>query len=102
LFSGKEIKHRRRYFQQRRQQLQKAKKYRALKKLEQKESRWLRAVNHAVSRRIVDFADWLDADLLLEDLSGCRQTIALRQNIRTFTFYLLPFTFYLLLDFRMS
>jgi putative transposase len=75
LFSGKEVKHRRRYFQKRRQQLQKAKKYRAIKKLEQKEQRWMRAVNHTVSRRIVNFADWQDADLVLEDLSGCRQTM---------------------------
>ena len=75
LFSGKEVKSRRRRFQQRRQQLQKAKKYRALKKLEQKEQRWMRAVNHTISRRIVNFADWLDADLFLEDLSGCRQTM---------------------------
>ena len=75
LFSGKEVKHRRRCFQERRRQLQKAKKYRAIKKLEQKEQRWMRAVNHSVSCRIVNFANWLDADLVLEDLSGCRQTM---------------------------
>ena len=75
LFSGKEVKHRRRRFQQRRYQLQKAKKYRAIKKLKQKERKWMRAVNHTVSRRIVNFADWQDADLVLEDLSGCRQTM---------------------------
>lgn len=75
LFSGKEVKHRRRQFQKRRQQLQKAKKYRAVKKLEQKENRWMRAANHTISRRVVDFADWLNADLMLEDLSGCRQTM---------------------------
>lgn len=83
LFSGKEVKHRRRYFQKRRQQLQKAKKYRAIKKLEQKEQRWMRAVNHAVSRRIVDFADWQNADLVLEDLSGCRQTMKQRKQQRS-------------------
>ena len=83
LFSGKQVKYRRRYFQQRRQQLQKAKKYRAIKKLEQKEQRWMRAVNHTVSRRIVNFADWLDADLVLEDLSGCRQTMKQRQQQRS-------------------
>ncbi|MGK7938402.1 MAG: RNA-guided endonuclease TnpB family protein [Xenococcaceae cyanobacterium] len=82
LFSGQEVKHRRRQFQKRRQQLQKAKKYRAVKKLEQKESRWIRAVNHTISRRIVDFADWLNADLVLEDLSGCRQTMKQRQKSR--------------------
>ena len=75
LFPGKQVKHIRRRFQQRRQQLQKAKKYRAAKKLEQKEQRWMRAVNHTVSRHIVNFANWLNADLMLEDLSGCRQTM---------------------------
>ncbi len=83
LFSGKEVKHRRRQFQKRRQQLQKAKKYRAVKKLEQKEQRWMRAVNHTVSRRIVDFADWQNADLVLEDLSGCRQTMKQRKKSRS-------------------
>jgi IS605 OrfB family transposase len=82
LFSGKEVKARRRYFQKRRQQLQKAKKYRAIKKMEQKEQRWMRAVNHTVSRRIVDFADWQNADLVLEDLSGCRQTMKQSRKLR--------------------
>ncbi len=57
-------------------------KNRAVKKLEQKESRWMRAVNHTVSRRIVNFADWLNADLVLEDLSGCRQTMKQRKKSR--------------------
>ncbi|MGB5636850.1 MAG: transposase [Waterburya sp.] len=82
-FSGKQVKHCRRQFQQRRKQLQKAGKYRAVKKLEQKEQRWMRAVNHTVSRRIVDFADWQDADLVLEDLSGCRQTMKQSQKSRS-------------------
>ena len=75
LFSGKEVKHRRRRFQQRRYQLQKAQKYRAIHKLKQKERKWIGAVNHTVSRRIVEFADRKNADLVLEDLSGCRQTM---------------------------
>ena len=82
-FSGKQVKHRRRKFQQRRKQLSIAGKYRAVKKLEQKEQRWMRAVNHTVSRRIVDFADWQDADLILEDLSGCRQTMKQRKKSRS-------------------
>ena len=82
-FSGKQVKHRRRKFQQRRKQLQKAGKYRAVKKLEQKEQRWMRSVNHTVSRRIVGFADWQDADLVLEDLSGCRQTMKQRKKSRS-------------------
>ena len=82
-FSGKQVKARRRKFQQRRKQLQKAGLYRAIKKLEQKEQRWMRAVNHTVSRRIVDFADGQDADLILEDLSGCRQTMKQRKKSRS-------------------
>lgn len=82
-FSGKQVKHCRRKFQKRRKQLQKAGKYRAVKKLEQKEQRWMRAINHTVSRRIVDFADWQNADLILEDLSGCRQTMKQRKRSRS-------------------
>ncbi|WP_319419976.1 transposase [Pleurocapsa sp. FMAR1] len=82
-FSGSQVKHIRRKFQQRRKQLQKAGKYRAVKKLEQKEQRWMRAVNNTVSRRIVDFADWQNADLILEDLSGCRQTMKQRKKSRS-------------------
>lgn len=82
LFSGRQVKARRRRFQLLRQQLQLAKKYRAIKKLEQKEQRWMRAVNHTVSRRIVDFADWLDADLVLEDLSGCRSSMKQSKKLR--------------------
>nr|WP_248277382.1 transposase [Brasilonema octagenarum] len=42
-FSGKEVMHRRRYFQKRRKQLQSAKKFRALKKWDRKERRWMDA-----------------------------------------------------------
>ena len=82
-FSGKQVKARRRKFQQRRKQLSIAGKYRAVKKLEQKEQRWMRAVNHTVSRCIVNFADWQNADLVLEDLSGCRQTMKQRKKSRS-------------------
>lgn len=81
-FSGGEVKHRRRRFQQRRQALQKAGKYRAVKKSEQRESRWMKAVNHTVSHRIAQFADYLDADVVLEDLSGCRDTMRQRKEAR--------------------
>jgi putative transposase len=43
----------------------------------------MRAVNHTVSRRIVNFADWQDADLILENLSGCRQTMKKRKKSRS-------------------
>jgi IS605 OrfB family transposase len=74
-FSGKEVMHRRRYFQKRREALQNAGKFRALKKWDRKESRWMDAVDHTISRRIVRFAEFHDADVVFEDLSGCRQTM---------------------------
>ena len=74
-FSGKEVKHRRRNFQKRRQSLQSAHKFRALKKWNKKERRWMESVNHTISRRIVRFAEYLNADVVVEDLEGCRNTM---------------------------
>jgi IS605 OrfB family transposase len=74
-FKGREIKYRRRRFQLRRKKLQKAGKYRAVKKSKKKESKWMNAVNHTVSRRIVASAEFKNADVVLEDLEGCRQTM---------------------------
>ncbi|PSF37499.1 transposase [Aphanothece hegewaldii CCALA 016] len=74
-FSGRGIKHKRNYYQKRRESLQNAKKFRALKKWDKKERRWMESINHAISRRIVRFAEYLDADVVVEDLEGCRQTM---------------------------
>ena len=82
-FSGQEVKHKRRHFQQQRKQLQAAGKYRAVKKSGNKEAKWMDAVNHTVSRRLVDFANYLDADVVLEDLTGCRQTMKQSRNSRS-------------------
>ena len=81
-FNGQSVKHRRRYFQQRRQQLQEAKKFRALKKWNKKEQRWMEAINHTVSRRIVRFAQYHNADIVIEDLEGCRKTMKQSQKSR--------------------
>lgn len=77
-YSGKQVKHRRRYFQKRRKSLQEAKKYRALKKWNKKEQRWMDSVNHTISRRIVRFAEFKNADVIIEDLEDCRSTM--KQN----------------------
>ncbi|WP_072622754.1 RNA-guided endonuclease TnpB family protein [Spirulina major] len=74
-FKGGEVKHRRRRFQTLRTELQKAGKKRAIKKLNNKESRWMREVNHAISKAIARFADYHNADVVMEDLSGCRGTM---------------------------
>lgn len=74
-FSGQAVKHRRRHFQKRRESLQKTKKFRALKQWNKKEQKWMDAVNHTVSRRIVRFAQFHNADVVIEDLEGCRKTM---------------------------
>jgi len=74
-FKGGEVKHRRRRFQKLRTELHRAGKKRALKRLNNKETRWMREVNHAISKAIAQFADYHDADLVMEDLSGCRGTM---------------------------
>lgn len=73
--SGKEVMHRRRHFQKRRQKLQEAKKFRALKKWNKKERRWMEAVNHTISRGIVRFAQFHLATVVIEDLEWCRETM---------------------------
>ncbi|MEM6426848.1 MAG: transposase, partial [Cyanobacteria bacterium P01_D01_bin.128] len=47
------------------------------------ERRWMREVNHMISRRIVRFASAIEADVYLEDLSGIRQTSKQRRKNRS-------------------
>lgn len=82
-FNGREVMHRRRYFQRRRKRLQAAKKYRALKKWDKKERRWMESINHTISRRIVRFAESHNADVVIEDLEGCRETMKQRKKSRS-------------------
>ena len=79
-FSGRHVKHKRREFQRLYEDLQKAGKRRALKKLKRSESQWMSEVNHTISKRIADFADKHDADVVLEDLEGIRQTSKQRKK----------------------
>lgn len=82
-FNGREVMHRRRYFQRRRKQLQESKKFRALKKWDKKERRWMESINHTISRRIVQFAEYENADVVIEDLEGCRKTMKQRKKSRS-------------------
>ncbi|MGG6263284.1 transposase [Leptolyngbya sp. AN03gr2] len=79
-FSGRYVKHRRRQFQKLYQSLQKAGKRRALKRLKRSESQWMKEVNHAISKRIADFANRYDADVVLEDLEEIRHSSKQRKK----------------------
>ncbi len=64
----------RRRFYARRKKLQKAKKTRAVKKSKGKESRWMKNINHQLSRQIVNHAHEQDVSTIkIETLQGIRK-----------------------------
>jgi putative transposase len=72
--NGRNLRHMRRRFYARRKKLQKARKVRAIKKSKGKEQRWMKDINHKLSRQIVDYANEQGVGTIaLEGLSGIRQ-----------------------------
>ena len=72
--NGRENRYKRRKFYARRQKLQKAKKLRAIKRISDKEARFMRDRDHQVSRTIVNEAIRQGAKVIaLEDLDGIRE-----------------------------
>ncbi len=72
-FSGKELGYKRRCFASRRRKLGQAKQLSTLRKSKDKESRWIRDVNHKISRQIVNLALENGVHLIrMEDLTGIR------------------------------
>jgi IS605 OrfB family transposase len=66
----------RRQFYSRRKKLQKAKKIRAVKKSKGKESRWMKDINHKLSRQIINHAqDQGVGTIKVESLAGIRKGI---------------------------
>ena len=71
---GRYQRHMRRRFYARRKKLQKAKKTRAIKKSQGKESRWMKNINHQLSRQIVNHAHQQGVGTIkIEALSGIRK-----------------------------
>jgi len=74
--NGREQRFRRRHFYRQRKALQQAGKTRAVKARQGKERRWMRAVNHTLSHRIVSHAQQQGVGVIrLEHLGGIRQGI---------------------------
>ena len=72
--NGRENRYKRRKCHARRKKLQKAKKLRAIKRISDKEARFMRDRDHQVSRAIVNEAIWQGAKVIaLEDLDGIRE-----------------------------
>lgn len=71
--SFRQVSHIRRRYAAKRRRLQKAGKHKTVKRLEQKEARTLRHINHILSKKLVAFAKEHGCGLRMEDLSGIRQ-----------------------------
>ncbi|HET8853494.1 MAG TPA: transposase [Ktedonobacteraceae bacterium] len=71
---GRNLRHMRRRFYARRKTLQKAKKKRAVKKSQGKETRWMKDINHKLSRQIVNHAyEQGVGTIKVESLAGIRK-----------------------------
>jgi IS605 OrfB family transposase len=72
--NGRYQRHMRRRFYSRRRKLQKAKKTRAIKKSQGKEARWMKNINHQLSRQIVTHAQEQGVGTIkVEALAGIRK-----------------------------
>jgi putative transposase len=75
--NGRYQRYMRRRFYARRKKLQKAKKIQAVKKSQGKESRWMKTINHQLSRQIVNHAKEQGVGTIrVESLAGIRQGTA--------------------------
>lgn len=80
--SGKQVSERRKHYKQVRAQLQ-AKQTssarRRLKKIGQRENRWMSDINHQISKALVEYSG-SETMFVLEDLSGVKKTVKKRQK----------------------
>ncbi len=90
--NGRKNKYMKRMARTKRKTLGKAKKLKAIRKLDNKEQRWMKDKDHKISRQIVSFAkDNNVSTIQLEELSGIRQTARTSRknakNLHTWSFY---------------
>jgi len=72
--SFRRVRQIRRHYASKRRRLQRAGKYKTVKRLEQKERRTMQHVNHIISKELVSFAQRHGCGIRFEDLSDIRQT----------------------------
>lgn len=93
---GKRCEHIHKKYRDIRRKLQKAGKYRMVKKIKDRESRIVRDINHKMSKKIVSIAANLQAGIKLEQLEGIRKTA---KSARSFRYFLNSWSFYQLRQF---
>jgi len=72
----------RKHFASKRRRLQKAGKHKTVRRLENKERRIVRHINHIISKEVVAFALKHGCGIRLEDLSGIRQNARQRRKTK--------------------
>ena len=82
-FKAGQVKTIRRLYQKRRKSMQEQGKHKAVKALEQKESRRMRHINHCIAKEIVGFAKHHDCGIILENLTGIRKNAKQRKSTRS-------------------
>ena len=90
--NGRENKYKKRMARAKRKALGKAKKLKTLRKLDNKEQRWMKDKDHKLSRAIVNFAKTNHVKTIqMEELAGIRQTARTSRknakNLHTWSFY---------------
>jgi putative transposase len=80
---GKKTAHIKKKFLHLRKKLQKAAKYRLLKKIKNKEQRIIKDINHKLSREIVDIAKAKNIGIRMEDLTNIRENTKKKSNKTT-------------------
>ena len=90
--NGRQNKYMKRQFRAKRQKLGKAKKQKVIKKLNNKEQRWMKDKDHQVSRDIVNYAKSNHVSVIrLEQLQNIRNTARTsrknEKNLHTWSFY---------------
>lgn len=90
--NGRQNKYRKRKFRSVRNKLGKDKKVNAIRRLDDKEKRWMQDKDHKISREIIDFAiDNHISVIRLEQLTNIRQTARTsrknEKNLHTWSFY---------------
>lgn len=89
--NGRQMKFKRRCYKKRRKKLGKAKKLSIIRKLQNKENRWMADVDHKISRQVVEFAKKNQVSVIrLEELTGIRTSRKRCKNefgLHTWSFY---------------
>ncbi len=93
---GKQCQHVHKKYKNIRRRLQKLGKYGMVKKINDRESRIVRDLNHKMSRKIVEIAKGADAGIKLEDLEGIRKN---KKHTKSFNYSLNSWSFYQLRQF---